>query len=134
VIDPSEFASNVWSQIEGPLTRAVTEAAAFDKQLMFHVGQSTNAAFPMRAYATLRKAPNLREFAITVDLDHRDGALRLSADACFDDGELIAEGPSLSMVDIDAAEVEHLLDSWLVELREFLASVGLRMAEVLPKL
>src|ERR1700733_11074786 len=60
---------------------------------------SDNNAFPFRAYATFNRGwPGSADVVASVDF-HRESnsELRFSADICFDDGEVLLDGPSGSV-------------------------------------
>ncbi len=115
----------LWRHVQ-PLLRGFAERiAASDSSVSYSVESTSNDAFLMRGYVSLRKAAADNEIAVTVDAAFGDDEIILSADACMDDGEVLADGPEAT-VPLSTASLSSgtPLADWLERFKDFLASIG----------
>jgi hypothetical protein len=120
----------LWRGVQ-PLLRDFAERiAASDSAVTYSVQSTSNDAFLIRGYASLRKATADDEIAVTVDAVFRDGEIVLSADACMDDGEVLAGGPEAAVpLSAMLSSSGTPLAEWLGRFEDFLASIEAAVKE-----
>lgn len=108
----------LWVRLQ-PLFVSLVEFVCNSKDDFIHnIGKSSNAAFPLRAYLTFMRDKNGDEISVTVDVVNRDGVFFIETDICGDDGQILADGPTIQMIE----PTEKDLASWLEEYETFLMS------------
>ena len=114
-----------------PLLRDFAERiAASDSTVSYSVGCTSNDAFLIRGYVSLRKAAADEEIAVAVDAAFEDGQIVLSADACMDNGEVLADGPKATMpASAMLSSSRTPLAEWLRRFEDFLASIEAAVKE-----
>lgn len=120
----------LWRRVQ-PLLRGFAERiASSDSTVSYSVGCTSNNAFLIRGYASLRKAAADDEIAVTVDAAFEDGQIVLSADACMDNGEVLAGGPEATMPSSAMLSSSGTpLTEWLGRFDDFLASIEAAVKE-----
>jgi hypothetical protein len=126
----NEARDALWHRVQ-PLLRGFAERiAASDPSVSYSVESTSNDAFLMRGYASLRKAAADNEIAVTVDAAFGDDEIVLSADACMDDGEVLADGPEATMPSLEMSSLSGTpLTDWLERFEDFLASIEVAVKE-----
>ena len=114
----------LWRCVQ-PLLRDFAERiAAADSTVSYSVGRTSNDAFLIRGYASLRKAAAEDEIAVTVDAAFEGDEIVLFADVCMDDGEVLTDGPDATMPSSAMLSSSGTpLAEWLGRLEDFLASI-----------
>jgi hypothetical protein len=86
---------DVWSDLGGTFERiAISLRASFPK-MFWSSGHNDNEAFPFWAYAAFNQERRVSEDVVaTVDFHRSEDELRYSADIIFDDGPVLADGPT----------------------------------------
>jgi hypothetical protein len=108
----------------------VRDFAASDLAVSYSVECTSNDAFLVRGYASLRKAADDDEIAVTVDAAFRDCEIVLSVDACMGDGEVLAEGPEATMPSSAMLSSSGTpLAEWLGRFEDFLDSIETAVKE-----
>ena len=108
----------LWIRLQ-PMFVLLTEYICNSENNFIHnIGKSSNSAFPLRAYLTFMKDNNSDEISVTVDVINRDGAYFIEADICGEDGLILADGPTIHMLE----PTEKDLALWLEEYEAFLNS------------
>jgi hypothetical protein len=135
-IDREHYVNMIWQRLEPQLVDFAQRIAASNPALTYSVGRSENAAFPLRAYATLSRSADAQEseVAVTVDAKAEDGRMTVSSDVCLDNGEVIAEGPMVAIGLSESAEDgEGALRTWIAEFEKFLTSAESSVAALVAK-
>ncbi len=120
----------LWHCVQ-PLLRDFAERiAASDSTVSYSVGCTSNDAFLIRGYVSLRKATTDEEIAVTVDAAFKDGQIVLAADACMENGEVLADGPEATMPPSAMLSSSGTpLAKWLRRFEDFLASIEAAVKE-----
>lgn len=131
----SEEREIIWCLIQ-PLLRSFAERIAESNPLVsYWVDGTSNDAFLIRGFASLRKESADKEIAVSVDAAFGNGEIVLSSDACMEDGEVLACGPQVSipLSAISLLSTTQLAD-WLKRFKLFLDSMEDVVIERLDKL
>ena len=126
-IQPEEL----WNTLRPLLEASATRISSSVPGIVHTVGKSSNATFPLRAYASFRRSAQGNGVAITVDFVLRRGVGELAADVAFEDGSVILDGPTITFPD---GSSHHIIAGWLNELRSFLAEAERKLAALGPEL
>jgi hypothetical protein len=114
----------LWGGVQPLLLDFAERIAASDSAVIYSVKSTSNDAFLIRGYASLRKTASEDEIAVVVDGLFKDGEIVLSADACLDDGEILADGPETAMPLSAMLSLSGTpLAEWLGRFEDFLASI-----------
>jgi hypothetical protein len=125
----------LWRSVQPMLRDFAARIAASDSAVKYSVGSTSSDAFLVRGYASMRKAAAGDEIAVTVDAVFEDDDVVLSADACMDDGEVLAVGPEASMSpSAMLSSSGKPLAEWLGRFEDFLASIEAAVKERLAAL
>lgn len=100
------------------------------------VGKSSNSAFLLRSFVSLRAENDGDELAVTIDISHPDNeTISIDADICMDDGRIIAAGPSVQFpaknvrtISIDA------VSAWSSAFDNFLRASEPTVVQVISKM
>ena len=111
----------LWLRLHAILDVFADRLAAADPTLTRDLGRSANDVFMLRGYLALRRHADGAEVAITIDVRGDDQQLTIESDACTDDGEIIAAGPSTVLPLAESRpKVEAAIGDWLREFERFL--------------
>ena len=78
----------------------------------------------------MRRGAAEEEIAVAVDAAFEDGQIVLSADACMDNGEVLADGPKATMPSSAMLSSSRTpLAEWLRRFEDFLASIEAAVKE-----
>jgi hypothetical protein len=111
-------------RIEPLLSAFAQRIIAADPSVTHHVGRSSNAMFPLRAYASFLKSPDSDEVAVTVDVMADGDQLKVSSDACIENGHVLAEGPSATLQNLGRRTSSGVaFVGWIAEFERFLLAV-----------
>jgi hypothetical protein len=112
----------LWNAIAPMLHRLGEGIVRSRGHLKYSVGRSANTSFPLRAYVAIQGFDGGREVSVTIDLLRTLRGMDLSSDVGYDDGKVIATGPTLQ---IDASDVnaDQKLADWLSGFADFLRMV-----------
>lgn len=106
----------LWVRLQLLFVSLIEYVCSSKDDFIHNVGKSDNDAFPLRAYLTFMRDKNGVEIAVTVDVINRNGSYFIEADICSEDGFILAEGPSVELIEL----TEKVLTSWLEEYEAFL--------------
>lgn len=126
----NEVKDLLWRCVQ-PLLRDFAERIAVsDSAVSYSVGCTSNDAFMIRGYVSLRKAAAEEEIAVTLDAAFEDGQIFLSADACMDNGEVLADGPEATMpLSAMLSSSGTPFGEWLRRFEYFLVSIEATVKE-----
>lgn len=111
---------SLWLRLHAVLTDFAVGLIATDPTLVQNVGRTGNDAFLLRAYLGLRRHVDGVEVAITVDVRVDGQRLIVESDACIDDGQVVASGPS-TVIPLDGqANVDADIGGWFLDFNRFL--------------
>lgn len=82
-----------------------------------YIGSSTSEAFQFRAYAAVTARG--RELAVTVDVKNTDSGISVVSDLCWDDGQLVVQGPAAS-IGATGIEGHSEVKLWIAQFDQFL--------------
>lgn len=112
----------VWDDLSETFQRIVASLGSRFPEMSWTSGHNDNRFFPFRAYAALNSGRDCSEDVIaSIDFRRRDGKLYYSADIGFDDGEILADGPS-GVIDVsNGLEAERAqIHAAVNEIKQFL--------------
>lgn len=102
-----------WKKLEGILQLLAAQLLAGHAGFKFHIGNSSNSVFPLRAYLSILRSNEGDELSITVDIKSREGGLLIESDVVGEEGVIVADGPSLELHgDLSAPSVQVRIDEW----------------------
>ena len=102
-----------WIKLEVLLEKVARQLLNGHAGLKFQIGNSSNSAFPLRAYLTILRSNEGEELSVTVDIRIRERGLLIDSDVIGEDGLIIVDGPSLKLEDdLPDPEVQVKLDNW----------------------
>lgn len=102
-----------WKKLEGVLQLLVAQLLAQHTGFKFHIGNSSNSVFPLRAYLTILRSNDGDELSITVDIKRQEDGLLIDSDVVGEEGVIIADGPSLELDgDLSSPSVQVKIDEW----------------------
>jgi hypothetical protein len=85
------------------------------------IGHTKNDAFLLRSYLAFRTKTGTNELSITVDVLKAANSMLVSADACMDNGDIVAAGPESTFLVTRLQAIDSLeFDNWFSEFNEFL--------------
>jgi len=114
----------LWSEINPILSKFANRVVLSDLDVKFTVERHMNQTFLIRGYVSFTKTELDNEVAVLVDVLLKGGEIHLSADACTEDGEIIAIGPAAYVAPSITSEFdEALFSDWLRRLGDFLESI-----------
>lgn len=102
-----------WKKLEGILQLLAAQLLAGHVGLKFHIGNSSNSMFPLRAYLTILRSNEGDELSITVDIKSREDRLLIESDIVSEGGVIVADGPSLELHgDLSDPVIQVKVDEW----------------------
>lgn len=102
-----------WKKLEGVLQLLAAQLLTGHTGFKFHIGNSSNNVFPLRAYLTILRSNDGDELSVTVDIKSLGDGLLIESDVVGEEGVIIAEGPSLELRgDLADASVQVKIDEW----------------------
>jgi hypothetical protein len=116
----------IWLCLWPLLDAFAKQVTASDPTAHYSIERSSNNTFLLRGYVSIVKdATAGDELAITFDAFLTDdGMVTLSSDVSMDNGEILAEGPAVSIqLSAISSTSEGLLAQWLSEFKDFLSSI-----------
>lgn len=120
----------LWGEIDPLLYRFASGLAPSESNVKFTIERRMNEAFLLRGYVSFRRTDVDNEVAILVDVLLKGDQIHLSADACMEDGEIIADGPTEYVVPSIISEFdETLFSEWLKRFGEFLVHIEVVVRE-----
>jgi hypothetical protein len=112
---------NLWLRIRPVLERFAAGVVSANPSLMQSIANITNDAFFLRAYLSFRKHNDGNDIAISVEAILAGDQLNITTDICWDDGEVLAVGPSSKLsVDNSRSSVVATANEWVIEFEKFL--------------
>jgi hypothetical protein len=125
----------LWLCIHPILEEFSTRVMKKKPKLMHSFENYTNEAFFLRAYASFLKDNQSDELAICVDVKAQSNKLIITSDVCYGEGEIMAEGPSVTCAISDLEKISGSpLDSWLNEFKKFLTTKEDEILDAISKL
>jgi hypothetical protein len=125
----------LWLRLHAVLGVFADRLAEADPTLIRDLGRTANDAFLLRGYLALRRHAGGAEVAITIDVRGDDRQLTIESDACTDEGEVIAAGPSAVIPLVDSQpKIEAAIGDWLRAFERFLQEKEPAVATAASKL
>jgi len=119
-IDPNTI-DDIWLQLQGLLQPVAEQVKSSYPDISTTINRSQNDIFPLRVQLTFLRQRDGEEIAISVDFKYKDHLLKIESDICTDEGQVLIEGPSIS---IDGPKDKDLLNrainEWIDKYRFFL--------------
>lgn len=114
----------LWHTLLPLLNAFAKRIAGSDPKIICNIGRFSTEASLLFGYASMFKSAQGEVVEVTFDISTHNGMLALSADACTDDGEILAHGPhTLVQPGAVLSLREGPLAQWIAFFRRFLTSV-----------
>ena len=98
--------------------------------LIHDLGSTQNDAFLLRAYLSFRAHDDGDEISVTIDIRFDAGVLRVESDACRDNGEIVAAGPTAMIPWKEDQSIPNAdLSNWLDQLDQFLREIEAKIVQ-----
>lgn len=108
-----DFINIFWAKLEPVLQSLVVGLRSRHMGLEFHVGNSSNSVYPLRAFISILNHSEGEELSITVDVKSIKNGFLIKSDVVVEEGVIIADGPSLVLTrDFPDYSVELKVDKW----------------------
>ncbi len=121
----NDLAENLLHKIQPIVETFASSLRRSNPALICDFGGTSNDAFLLRVYLSLRANDDGEEIAITVDVRADDRMLTVVSDICGGDGQIIRVGPEARAAWVDGQPVpDDVLRTWLSEFDQFLGNAG----------
>jgi hypothetical protein len=124
----NEFATAVWPRIHIGLNVLSQRVHVRVTNLKHELRCGENDYFLLMAYLAFAKPSDKNEIALTIDIQVIEGTLKVVSDLCFENGEILANGPSAQIAITKGNRVSpDLLNEWFDQFERFLNDVEERI-------
>lgn len=107
------FVRDFWKKLESVLQLLAAQLLAGHTGFEYHIGNTSNIVFPLRAYLTILRSNVGDELSITIDIKSREGGLSIESDIIGEEGVIVADGPSLELnEDLSEAAIQAKVEEW----------------------
>jgi hypothetical protein len=104
----------LWVRIGPALDTLAKKVAEACPGLTRQLNQHRNDSFPLWGYLAFMKNRDGPEIAVMVDVQNHGERVLIASDICWDDGRIVATGPSASfLTSSDEATVHITVEDWV---------------------
>ena len=111
----NQITENMWCELEKLFEPVIKEIIDWNNEIVHSLGKSQNEAFALRVFLTFMKSSQGGEIVITIDVKNNIDYLIVESDISDDEGNFIAEGPS-----IKGLLTENDTTEWFDEFSQFI--------------
>ena len=123
----------VWQALNECFTRIADLLRAERPTLEWTSGHSDNEAFAFRAFASFStRGPGEEDVVVSVDFERREGELYYSSDVAMEDGQVLADGPSGTLILATEEAVRKEVKSAVNAIEKFVLSSAPLIKEHIP--
>ncbi|MDF3822737.1 hypothetical protein P3G55_22760 [Leptospira sp. 96542] len=116
----TDLINSLWIRLNEILKDFSKALVINDSSVTKNIGHTSNNIFILRGYLEIRHHKDGDEFSIGIDIKRQDKNWFIESDICFDNGEIIAIGPSAVILLSDQSRAQSDIDTWAYEFEKFL--------------